>query len=307
MSQGEVSAASFDADLPELPANLELDLPGLFVAGRQVAPFGEPVALEVVQLGEVTSGSGVLTVRDFGYGDFGLAPLTRRLHAGTYRAEVSGTAGTNVALRLIVSEAPAVSWHPAELAGGSNIIGVDAGNVVILDVATLARCEAEQVEELFQEQSERLADCRGSVFSLTGEVNDAVIVTSGYGDGAYPCYWGVAEDGTITSLVVDFLVLAEDKVRVVTVPWRPGTVNAPELAEHGLEVIANRGTFILTHRGDAFSKLRVLAPDGTVLMDGHHLSLTVTDDQHTQSWKPAAPPPPGSVLELTLHEGYRHT
>jgi hypothetical protein len=37
------------------------------------------------------------------------------------------------------------------------------------------------------------------------------MVTSGYGDGAYPACWGVAEDGTIASLVVDFLVLAEDK------------------------------------------------------------------------------------------------
>ena len=39
-----------------------------------------------------------------------------------------------------------------------------------------------------------------------GGPDDAVMVQAGYGDGAYPVYWGVANDGTITDLVVDFLV-----------------------------------------------------------------------------------------------------
>ncbi len=306
-AEAMLNSASLDADLSELPSHLELDLFGLFAEGRQVAPFGEGVPLEVVQLGEVTCGSGVLTVRDFGYGDFGLAPLARRLGAGTYRAEVSTAAGTNVALRLLISEAPTVSWHPAEMAGGSNIIGVDAGNVAILDLATLVTCEAQQVEELFQQQSMRLLDNAGTVFSLTGDVNDAVMVTSGYGDGAYPCYWGLAEDGTIASLVVDFVVLAEDKVRVVTVPWQSGKVNTPELADHDLEVIDDGGSFVISHRGDTITKIRVLSPDGTTLMDGDRLGLSVIGDQHTQIWKPQTAPPADSVLEVTLHEGYRHT
>ncbi|MET7278520.1 DUF4241 domain-containing protein [Kribbella sp. NPDC005582] len=205
-----LNSANLDAALPELPADVELDVAGLFAHGCQVAPFGEAVSLEVVQLGEVTFGSGALTVRDFGYGAFGLAPLARRLPGGTYRVEVSTAADTNVALRLLISEAPAVSWHPAEVSGDSHIIGVDAGNVAILDLATLVRCGAQQVEELFQEHSLKLSDGAGVVFSLTGEVNDAVMVMSGYGDGAYPCYWGVAEDGTIAALVVDFLVLDSD-------------------------------------------------------------------------------------------------
>jgi hypothetical protein len=86
---------------------------------------------------------------------------------------------------------------------------VDTGNVAILDLATLVCREAQQVKELFQEESLRLLDAAGTVFSLTGDVNDAM-VTSGYGDGANPCYWAVAENGTIASLVVDFRVLAED-------------------------------------------------------------------------------------------------
>ncbi|WP_133997803.1 hypothetical protein [Kribbella sp. VKM Ac-2566] len=101
------------------------------------------------------------------------------MRAGTYRVEVSTIAGTNVALRPLISEAPAVSRHPAEVTGGSNIIGVDAGNVAILDLAPLVRCEAQQVEELFQEQSLRLLDAAGTVSGLAGDVNDAQIVELG--------------------------------------------------------------------------------------------------------------------------------
>ncbi|MEV0797838.1 DUF4241 domain-containing protein [Kribbella sp. NPDC050281] len=307
VAEAMLNSASLDAELSELPSHLELDVPGLFAQGRQVAPFGEKVSLEVIQLGEVTCGSGVLTVRDFGYGGFALEPLARRLRAGTYRVEVSTVAGTNVALRVLISEAAAVSWHPADVTEGSNIIGVDAGNVAILDLATLVRCEAQQVEELFQEQSLRLLDAAGTVFSLAGDVNDAVMVTSGYGDGAYPCYWGVAENGTIASLVVDFLVLAEDRVRVIAVPWRLGKVTTPELTDHDLEVIADGGSFVVSRRGHTISKIRVLSPDGTALMDGDRLGLSVVGDQHSQRWEPTTTPPPDSVLEVTLHQGYRHT
>ncbi len=30
---------------------------------------------------------------------------------------------------------------------------------------------------------------------------------TGYGDGIYPAYWGIAEDGSVSSLVIDFIVL----------------------------------------------------------------------------------------------------
>lgn len=36
---------------------------------------------------------------------------------------------------------------------------------------------------------------------------NVIMFHSGYGDGAYPCYWGIAEDEKICSLVVDFQVL----------------------------------------------------------------------------------------------------
>jgi len=300
-------SASPDSPLPKLPSHLQLDVPGLFAETRRVAPFGDPVPLEVVSLGEMTCRSGVLTVRDLGYRATDLAPLARRVTPGTYRAEVSRAAGTNVALRLRFSDVPAVNWHPAELADGTNVVGVDAGNVAILDLATMVGCEAQHIEELYDEQSRRLLEEAGTVFSLTGDVSDAVMVTSGCGDGAYPCYWGVAADGTPTTLVIDFLVLAEDNVDVIAVPWQPGPVDTPELAGYDLEITTSGESFVVSHRGHDIGTLRVLAPDGTTLMDGALLGTFVTEGRHSRTWEPETPPPPGSVLEVAVHRGYRHT
>ena len=35
---------------------------------------------------------------------------------------------------------------------------------------------------------------------------NVIMFHSGYGDGSYPCYWGINEDGKICSLIVDFQV-----------------------------------------------------------------------------------------------------
>jgi hypothetical protein len=64
-------------------------------------------------------------------------------------------------------------------------------------------CRTERIEELYQDH---LTATDGDVFSIAGGPDDAVMVQAGYGDGVYPMYWGVAKDGTITDLLVDFLV-----------------------------------------------------------------------------------------------------
>lgn len=145
------------------------------------------------------------------------------------------------------------------------------------------------------------------VFSLGGDLNDAVMVTSGYGDGAYPCYWGIDATGSLTSLVVDFLVLAESHVSVVNVPWRIGQVDAPEIADCDMQITSADGAFVISHNGHRVDNIRVLSADGTPVIDGHRLGLTVQGERHSQAWAPQFPPPPGSILEVTLHSGYRHT
>ena len=160
----------------------------------------------VAGLGSIRT-SGVLTVHDLGWVNADLAPFEQRVPAGTYPVSVARRAdGTNLALRLQLSDLPASRWVEARRVGFDNVIDVDAGNVALLDFETMPTCRNEWVEELYQDRIAGDASPSGTVFSVSGDGDDAAFVTSGYGDGAYPAYWGVASDGTITDLVVDFLV-----------------------------------------------------------------------------------------------------
>jgi hypothetical protein len=306
-AQRLLALATPDALLMAVSPDLQLDLPSLFAEGREVRTNDQPVPLEVHRLGDITLASGVVCVRDFGYGDYALEPLARRVPPGTYPVEVSRADHTNIALRVRLSEAPAVAWHRADRTSGSNVVGVDYANVSITDLASLVSCEAQHVEELYERHVYALVERPGTVLALQGEVVDAVVAMSGYGDGGYPCYWGTTADAELAELVVDFVVLAEDLRRVVTVPWACGPVDASGLEERALHVDSRDGGFVLSHNGKGIRRLRVLAPSGSALMDSDRLGSFSSGGRNGHIWRPAASPPEGSILEVTVGEGYRHT
>lgn len=47
------------------------------------------------------------------------------------------------------------------------------------------------------------------LLSMTGQ-DDCVICTSGFGDGAYPAFWGVNEQDEVVSLYIDFMILVQE-------------------------------------------------------------------------------------------------
>lgn len=174
-------------------------------SGKDLAALFAP-PFTVAALGSIRT-SGVISVHDFGWVHFDLAPFEQRVPPGSYRVSVSRRAdGTNMALRLQFADVPASQWIEAQRVGFDNTVSVDAGNVAVLDFATMPSCRTEWVEELYQDRIAADQFPSGTVFSVSGDVDDAAFVTSGYGDGLYPAYWGVAGDGTITDLVIDFLV-----------------------------------------------------------------------------------------------------
>ena len=145
-----------------------------------------------------------MTVHDFGWVSADLAPFSQRVPAGTYPVSVSHRADdVNMALRVHFADKPTARWVKAARVGSDNQVIVVAGNVVVLDFAPMPTCRKEWIEELYQDH---LMASDGDVFSIAGGPDDAVMVQAGYGDGVYPAYWGVAKDGTITDLLVDFLV-----------------------------------------------------------------------------------------------------
>ncbi|MEV4261153.1 DUF4241 domain-containing protein [Kribbella sp. NPDC049584] len=136
-AQRLLTAARTEGPLDPIDPDLELNIPSLFAAGREVAPFGTSANLSAHRLGDISCQSGVLTARDFSYNGFDLEPLARRVPAGTYPVEVATVDKANVALRLRLSDLPVATWHAAQRTNGTHIIGVDYANVAILDLADL--------------------------------------------------------------------------------------------------------------------------------------------------------------------------
>lgn len=208
-----LAAAHPDAALAPLPQGVALDGAALFEDGRTVTKGDRTSTLSVRRVGTLCTRSGILGVRDFGYDMEGLRPLARSVAPGAYPVDVVEAFGRNAAVRVRIDErAEVVAWHPADTAGGGHVIGVDAGNIAIFDVASLVGIEARARERIFLEYADRGDDDvrpRASLFALGSEAHEGVVLDSGFGDGAYPCYWGLDAHGSVVTLLVDFLVLAE--------------------------------------------------------------------------------------------------
>lgn len=83
-------------------------------------------------------------------------------------------------------------------------LGVDAGNLSVVDYPAYADTIPRVKEEIFAGYGQRRPDRQLLDFGA-GPVG--VIADSGWGDGAYPAYWGVDADGAVMQLVIDFMVL----------------------------------------------------------------------------------------------------
>ncbi|WP_418061440.1 DUF4241 domain-containing protein [Pimelobacter simplex] len=164
--------------------------------------------VEVRPAGTLTTTSGVLTVVDLGYENDDARPLARTVPPGTYPVEVSTVFGRNAGLRLLLGPGEPVAWRRAEVAGGGHVLGVDAGNLCLADYpsyAVVVRRDKEHALDLLARETARPA-VRGHAFGDDDRVT-AIVADSGWGDGAYPAYWGLDADGTTVQLVVDFVVL----------------------------------------------------------------------------------------------------
>lgn len=180
----------------------------LFTPGRSVKLDDKVSSIEVRTAGELNVTTGILVVGDLGYGPYTLSPVGQRVPPGSYTAEVAIAFERNAALRIRFSEEKVAAWHPADMGDGGHGVGVDAGNVSIMDLAAIMTLNARDKDRAFDVYAgEEQRPC-ARMMSLVG-TNDAVIADSGWGDGRYPVYWGVDANGKPVVLLVDFLLLAE--------------------------------------------------------------------------------------------------
>ena len=182
----------------------------LFEAGRQVRLDNNESSLEVRPVGKLNVTSGRLVVGDLGYDAGVLGVLGQRVPSGDYPAEVSMAFGRIAALRVRFSDEAVKRWLPADhncYDSPHYVVGVDAGNVAIMDLDAILVVKARDKERAFEAYAEN-AEQRYSMLSLT-RANDAVISDSGFGDGGYPVYWGVDGSDRLVVLVVEFMLFSE--------------------------------------------------------------------------------------------------
>lgn len=282
---------------------LELDVAGLFRAGREVRLRGRQSAIEV-QTPPDWHHTDDIAVWDLGMGTVGAAALAPRAPSGRHRVEVAQAFGRNAAVRVTFRPAPAATWHPA------GTVAVDTGTVSLLDVAHAVALQGEVERALVETARSATEPARPLVvpLGLDAGTMSGLLVSSGWGDGGYPVMWGADAQGEVVALLVDFLVLAESIEAEVRTPFSPGAVEHEALARAGMafrvEAAPGGWRFVGTRTGGL--RMRVEAPDGAEVLDGERLGVLQQGDTWTQTWTPAVDVPAGSVLTLRFSTGYRH-
>jgi hypothetical protein len=205
-----LSVARHDAPFAPLPKDVEPNGDRLFTPGREIERHGSSTTTELEHVGELDLASGMLAVRDFGYDVYDLPIIKRRVKPGKYPVEILRAWGRVAAVRVKFSSQPVVSWHPANDANDHHVIGVDAGNVAILDAAAFASMQARKRERLFTSVVSAPGGMKPATFVTLAKGNDCVVVESGWGDGGYPAYFGVDAKGQPAIFFVDFMMLGEE-------------------------------------------------------------------------------------------------
>lgn len=196
-------------DLPDDDANADGD--AIFVPGRQVQIRDRTSSVEVRPVGRLSVTTGRLVVGDLGYDAGVLGVIGQSVPQGDYATDVAIAFNRIAALRVRFSNARVVKWVPADHNRGkstSYIVGVDAGNVAIMDLAAIMTVKARDKERAFETYAHNQVQ-RYSMLALAG-ANDTVISDSGGGDGGYPVYWGIDGHQQPVVLVVDFMLVPRE-------------------------------------------------------------------------------------------------
>jgi hypothetical protein len=311
-----------DAQLPEPERGVTPNCDRLFEDGRKVELYHEEFTLRVHSGGKLSVPSGVLGVRDFGYSPEDMRPLTLRIPSGDYDMEYAEARSTVVAARLLLdSTTPAVSYQPAPAVGeDSHYAGVDKGNVALFDAGTFMHLTKRGHEEHYNKDfaADRWRadkDHTEPTFIHLGnppsEKVTCIVVSSGHGDGSYPCYWGLGAQGKPVSLVVDFLVLAEFLTDRCKLPWPPVAgaqeLTHPMLTDHKVKITwgPENGRLVITVEGYDFARASWRSADGKEMVNSDQCCSGAGGGTHTYSL-PLGFLDKATEVEVELHAGHRN-
>lgn len=222
---GSDGSPSSEPSFPELMA-VE-DLYEAFGAGGTAISGGDPVALSALPAGELVLPTGRVVAADVFF--FTTEPFSRRLPVGRYpvlllsSARDSDLVGANAAAMIRVAPGDPVSWEMA-VTPGLDVTTLQPGEFFgyPVDSGTGAFASAEAVERLSTgNDGDGYADRVSSgLYPSDGVYNPSVDITvdaasgvnviafvSGFGDGSYPSWFGLDEEGRPLVLLTDFGIL----------------------------------------------------------------------------------------------------
>lgn len=154
-------------------------------------------------------------------------PYTKTIIPGSYPLAIftAGEYKTNALAKLTFSDKPADKWVLAYtsddarniLDGNITGIAVDTGQCCIVDEVTTHAYnrfvveftknnpDADLWDQLIEPKTNNVgAKGRWSKISIPNSQHGFYMFHSGYGDGTYPAYWGMAKDGEVVSFIIDF-------------------------------------------------------------------------------------------------------
>jgi hypothetical protein len=261
---------------PERPAHSDFEL--AFEDGAVVeGAWDEAWTIRVIELGALTLRSGRILIGDPLTGALASEEaLARRAPPGRYPVQLSVIAASPedhrvAAAKLVLRDAPVVRWEPALFEGQEPdaerlpCYGVDSGTGVFACADAAPALDDEESAERLLEALDRDADGLPGLGACPHPVapESALCFSSGWGDGLYVSWWGLAEDGAPSCLVTDFDLLVRAIYERVVLPWPPprGRVSLPQVAaREGKLWRPLFGKPRLHHRGPRLPRVRLLVP-----------------------------------------------
>lgn len=305
-----------------------------FTPGALFAAPDGPLTVRPISAGELVLPSGRIIATDPCYltNLDETPPFVQRVAPGKYpvwlalaRPANTSAASERVAcMVLALSAAPAVHWvpalhpgeRPADLRQG-HFYGhtVDSGLACFVDAAAVAELPANARLDLYHEQVvgryEHAHWCTPAINApLPGlETANIIACSAGYGDGAYPSWWGYDETGALCALATDFFVLVEDLIGTARFPlaeWADRTLIHPDLPRIGARAWlppVQPGDRELRVVIDGADTCEVIVEDGAGRVIGAGGTLTSYGDRIEHRLCTAEPLPDDAVLVLTYTLG----
>jgi hypothetical protein len=221
---GSTVSPSPRASMPPLMETA--DLYAAFAKGGVASSSGTPTTLSTVSAGDLVLPTGRVVATDIFFVD--TEPFARSLPAGRHPVSLLWSTqdpalGGDVAAAMIrVAPGDPVSWELALVAGQDPATlkpdeffgyGVDSGTGCFASAEALAVLTAENFDSYAERVQKGMSPSDGvfnSTVDLTvDEATGANVIgfRSGYGDGAYPSWFGLDADGEPLVLLTDFGIL----------------------------------------------------------------------------------------------------